>query len=106
MPSTWRRYEILVPLQFNDGSEIPAAWLGEATAEVFEHFGGVSFETQVIEGQWRSGGTTYRDELAKLVIDVPATAENRRWMKACRDRWKVRFRQVAIWLVSFTITVE
>lgn len=28
--SNWRRYEILLPLQFNDGGEIPGEWIAEA----------------------------------------------------------------------------
>src|SRR5437870_4659485 len=30
MTSKWRRYEVLLPRRFNDGSAVPNAWLGEA----------------------------------------------------------------------------
>jgi hypothetical protein len=39
MSSKWRRFEVLLPLQFNDGREIPAEWLAEAVLEVVDHFG-------------------------------------------------------------------
>jgi hypothetical protein len=106
MPSKWRRFEILLPRQFNDGAEIPGEWLGEAASELFEHFGAVTFETQILLGQWRDASGEYSDKLSKLVIDLPNTPSNRRWMKAYRDRWKLRLKQVELWLVSYTITVE
>ena len=34
MSSKWRRFEVLLPLQFNDGREVPAEWLAEAVLEV------------------------------------------------------------------------
>ena len=39
MSSKWRRFEVLLPLQFNDGREVPAEWLAEAVLEVVDHFG-------------------------------------------------------------------
>ena len=45
MSSRWRRFEVLLPLQFNDGREIPSEWLAEAVLEVVDNFGGASYET-------------------------------------------------------------
>jgi hypothetical protein len=33
MPNKLRRFEILLPLQFNDGRDIPADWLTDAIFE-------------------------------------------------------------------------
>jgi hypothetical protein len=49
MSSRWRRFEVLLPLQFNDGRDIPAEWLAEAVLKVLEQFGAASYETQ----RWR-----------------------------------------------------
>jgi hypothetical protein len=48
--SNWRRFEVLLPLQFNDGRDVPAEWLAEAVLEVVDHFGAASYETQKLEG--------------------------------------------------------
>lgn len=106
MHSKWRRYEILLPLQFNDGENIPDEWLGEANSEFADHFGAASFETQIIKGQWTNAGSVYSDQLCRFVIDVQDSAENQRWMKGYRDRWKSRLKQLELWLVSFQIRVE
>ena len=50
MNSKLRRFEILLPLQFNDGREVPTDWLAEAVLEIVEHFDAASYETQKVEG--------------------------------------------------------
>jgi hypothetical protein len=46
---------VLLPLQFNDGRDVPADWLADAVLEIVQQFGAASYETQRIEGQWRQG---------------------------------------------------
>jgi hypothetical protein len=106
MSSKWRQYEVLLPLQFNDGRDVPSDWLTEAVMEVVDHFGSASYETQKVEGHWRHGGIVYRDNLAKVVVDVPDLAKNRKWMKQFKARWKVRLEQIDLWMVSYRIDVE
>jgi hypothetical protein len=43
MSSRWRRFEVLLPLQFNDGRDVPADWLAEAVLEIVDHLP-VTFE--------------------------------------------------------------
>jgi hypothetical protein len=106
MSSKWRRFEVLLPLQFNDGRDVPPEWLADAVLEIVDHFGAASYETQKVEGHWRHGGVLYRDNLVRVVVDVPDTAPNRRWMREFKDRWKNRLEQLELWMVSFRIDVE
>lgn len=106
MPSRWRRFEVLLPLQFNDGRDVPAEWLADAVLEIVDRFGAASYETQRVEGQWRQANVLYRDNLVRLVVDVPDTAANRKWMKAFKARWKLKLEQLELWLVSYLITIE
>ena len=50
MSSRWRRFEVLLPLRFNDGRDVPGEWMAEAVLEIVEHFGAASYETQRVEG--------------------------------------------------------
>src|SRR5690349_3032854 len=50
MTSKWRRFEVLLPLQFNDGRDVPADWLAEAVLEIVDRFGAASYETQISKG--------------------------------------------------------
>jgi len=106
MSSKWRRFEVLLPLQFNDGREVPPQWLAEAVLEIVEHFGAASYETQKVEGHWRQGGVLYRDNLVKVIVDVTDSAGNRQWMRQFKVRWKGRLEQLELWMVSYRIEVE
>ena len=65
MPSRWRRgapnrkttrlgtpFEVLLPLQFNDGRDVPDELLWKTVEELKGRFQGVSLESQVIHGLW------------------------------------------------------
>ena len=106
MSSSWRRFEVLLPLRFNDGREIPPEWLGEAVLEIVDRFGAASYETQKVEGHWRYAGVAYRDDLVRVVVDVPDSDENRSWVKEFKGRWKDRLEQLELWVVSYLIDVE
>jgi hypothetical protein len=106
MSSKWRRFEVLLPLQFNDGRNVPAEWLAEAVLEIVQRFGAASYETQPIEGHWRHAGVVYRDNLVRIVVDVPDRDKNRNWMKSFKRRWKARLNQLELWMVSYSINVE
>jgi len=56
---------------------VPSEWLAEAVLEIVDHFGAASYETQKVEGHWRHGGVLYRDDLVRIVLDVPDLAKNR-----------------------------
>jgi hypothetical protein len=106
MSSKWRRYEVLLPLQFNDGRDVPSEWLAQAILEIVDHYGAASYETQKVEGHWRHGGVIYRDNLVKVVVDVPDSAANRQWMRRFKAQWKSQLEQVELWMVSYRIEVD
>lgn len=106
MNSKLRRFEILLPLQFNDGRDIPPKWLAEAVLEIVENFGAANYETQKVEGHWRHQGILYRDNLVKIVIDAPDEESNREWMRQYKRRWKAKLDQLELWLVSYTIDID
>ena len=97
---------MLLPVRFNDGTDVPEQLLGEAANEIVDQFNAVTFYKQAAEGHWRHNETLFRDDLALLVVDVPDTATNRRWMKAFKKRWKQRLEQLEIWTVSYPINIE
>jgi len=106
MSSKWRRFEVLLPLRFNDGRDVPEEWVAEPVLEIVEHFGAASYETQRVEGHWRDGAVLYKDNLVRLFVDVPDSDRNRKWMKQFKNRWKVRLEQLELWMVSYPVQVE
>jgi hypothetical protein len=85
---------------------VPSEWLAEAVLEVVAHFGAASYGTQKVEGHWRASGILYRDNLVRIVVDVPDSAKTRQWMKQFKVRWKERLEQLDLWMVSYHIEVE
>jgi hypothetical protein len=73
--SVRRRYEILLPLQFNDGDAVPVALLWQTVEELESRFGAVSWDSQVVRGIWEHEGVLYRDNNTRLVLDVEDSQE-------------------------------
>ncbi len=105
MSIPYRRFEILLPLRFNDGSPVPGDLLADTFIELRQRFGAVSTETQTIQGQWQHQGEIYRDELVRVFLDVEDSPENRRFLIEFKERLKPRFQQLEIWMTSHPIDV-
>ena len=106
MSNSWRRFEVLLPLRFNDGRDVPGEWLAEALLEVVDQFGAASYETQKVEGHWRHGGVMDRDDLVRIVVDVPDAPEHRGWFAEYKGRWKAKLEQLDLWLISYQVDIE
>ena len=100
-----RRYEILLPLRFNDGIAVPADLVVGVVVSLRERFGAASCETQTIRGFWQHQGETYHDDLTRIFADVPDTPEHRAWFVTLKERLKRDFQQLDIWIVTHPIEV-
>lgn len=105
MSVSYRRFEILLPRQYNDGQPIPDELLADTVLELRHQFGSVSTETQIIRGLWQHEGKLYRDELVRVFADVPDLPANQQFFVEFKERLKERFRQIEIWLTSHPIDV-
>ncbi len=105
MSQPFRRYEILLPLRFNDGTPVPPEILTATVQELKDRFGGLSAETQTIRGLWEQAGGTDRDDLKRVFIDVADTADHRAFFRAFKDRLKERFRQDDVWVTTYPVEV-
>ena len=100
-----RRYEILLPLRFNNGQPVPPELVADTVLKLREHFGAVSWESSTIQGQWQHEGIVYRDDLVRLFVDVADTMENRQFFLQFKEQVKTDFQQLDIWLTSYPIDV-
>lgn len=106
MDKPFRRYEVLLPLRFNDGQSIPDNLIADTLLELEEQFGAVSCETQQIRGMWRHEGQSYRDDLVRVFVDVPDITVNRDFFIALKERLKERFQQIEIWIASHPLDIH
>ncbi len=100
-----RRYEILLPLRFNDGTPVPNELVGDVLVSIRQRFGAASFETQTIRGLWQHEGEVYRDDLVRIFADVADTSDNRAWFRDLKEQLKRDFQQIDIWIVTHPIEV-
>ncbi|HWG42498.1 MAG TPA: hypothetical protein VN688_06890 [Gemmataceae bacterium] len=84
---------------------MPEELLVDTLLELEQRFGAVSSETQIIRGLWHHQGQSYRDELVRVFVDVPDTAEIRQFFQQFKERLKTRFRQIDIWMTSYPIEI-
>jgi hypothetical protein len=103
--SVWRRYEILLPLRFNDGQPVPQAVIGDTLLELENRFGAVTWEVQPVRGRWSHEGRTFQDDSLRVFVDVPDRPEVQQFFLQFKERLKERFRQIDIWVTTFRIDV-
>jgi hypothetical protein len=89
-----RRYEIFLPLRFDDGQPVPESYLTDVSSELHLHF-----RTQVTRGG------PHPENLMRLFLDVPDTVENREFFLQLKQKLKATFQQTDIWLISYPIEV-
>ena len=69
-----------------------------------KRFGGVTEDTLRSTGTWKYGGTRYRDELLRLRVDSE-DPEATDFFRAHKESWKLRFRQIDIWITAHQIEI-
>lgn len=105
MSSLQRRFEILLPQRFNDGTAVPDDLVGQTILELRKHFGALSSETQIIRGIWEHAGQTFRDDLIRIFIDVADSPENQQFFHDFKEQLKSRFQQIDIRITTYLIEV-
>lgn len=98
-----RRYEILLPLKFNDGQKIPDELLKETWSELIERFDGLSWTPQPIQGVWSHEGVLHEDATIKLAVDVEDLPEHRQFFVEYKPVLMQRFQQLEVYIVSYPI---
>ena len=105
MTDSYRRFEILLPRQFNDGQPVPNEFVADTLLELRQQFGAVSSETQIIRGQWQNQGQVYRDDLTRVLVDAPDLPDTRQFFVELKERLKSRFQQIDIWITTHPIEI-
>src|SRR5438309_1092834 len=99
-----KRYEIPLPLNYNDGTVIEPEKFDETAEELSDRFGGITEDMVRITGAWKYGGARYRDQLLRIRVD----SDDRQatdFLRERKERWKERFRQIDIWITAHEIEI-
>jgi hypothetical protein len=98
-----RRYEILLPLKYNDGQAIPAELFDETREELVSRFGALSFSPNATRGIWIQAGVRFEDELFRFAIDVEESDENHAFFVNLKPVLLERFNQLEIYISHYPV---
>ena len=99
------RFEILLPLFYNDGRRIEAQKFIVTDDELISLFGATSTDTVTVRGRWLYGGTQFSDQLIRIRLDLEDTPQNWQKMRDEKERLKQRFDQIDIWVTAHRIDI-
>jgi len=99
------RFEILLPLFYNDGRAVEPEQFLATGDELVALFSATSTDTVVVRGQWKYESTKYSDQLIRVRVDVEDNPENREAMRRVKETLKKRFEQLDIWITSHHVEV-
>ena len=100
-----RRYEILLPLKYNDGRTVGPETFEQTREDLVTHFGGLTLLPDSVRGIWIREGTRYEDDLLRFVVDVEDSEENRHFFVSWKTTLLARFQQIEIYITSHLIEV-
>src|SRR6266404_6723406 len=93
-----RKYEIYLPLKYNDGKEIEAEKIKQIREDLISVFGAitVSSRSSPYQGTWKYGGVEYIDDIIKVEIVTSGDKMTKKFLKDFKERLKESLRQVDI----------
>jgi hypothetical protein len=104
VPAT--RYEILLPLKYNDGGIVEPEKLLQTKEDLVQKFGALTVDPYPVPGLWTYQGTSYQDTLLRYIVDVEDdSAAVQAFFGEFKQMLKLRFRQLDVWIVAYPIRV-
>jgi hypothetical protein len=100
-----RRYEILLPIRYNDGTPVEPEKFFQTQEEIVARFGALTTSPELLRGVWVHEGHRFEDQHWRLVIDAEPGAETVAFFREFKERLKARFQQIDLWIISFEIEI-
>jgi hypothetical protein len=101
----WTRYEILLPLRYNDGRRVEPAKFDQTNLELVEKFSAATADLVPALGSWQYRGTLYEDLMVRIIVDVQGSFEADNFFRDYKEVLKQRFEQIDIWISSHEIHI-
>jgi hypothetical protein len=100
-----KKYEIYLPLKYNDGREIEPEKIKQIREELIAVFGAltVSSQSAPYQGRWKYGGVDFIDDIIKIEIITGANRKTERFFKEFKERLKRLVKQVDILITAQNI---
>ncbi|HEY6231730.1 MAG TPA: hypothetical protein VIW64_10725 [Pyrinomonadaceae bacterium] len=102
-----RKYEIYLPLKYNDGKDIEPEKIKQIKEELIAKFGAItaSSRSSPYQGTWKYGGVEYIDDIIKVEIVTSDDRLTKRFLKDFKERLKKSLQQIDILITTHGIQV-
>ena len=102
-----RRYEIYLPLNYNNGEPIESKKITAICDELALAFGAITISplSAPHQGRWKYGGVEYIDEIIKVEILASGDTVTKKFLKDFKARLKKDLLQVDILITTHGIQV-
>ncbi len=100
-----RRYEIHLPLKYNDGRSVSAELFEQTREDLIAQFGAMTLLPQSAIGVWVHQGTRYEDDLLRFIVDVDDTPEHQQFFVDFKMALLERFDQIEIYIASYPVDI-
>jgi hypothetical protein len=99
------RFEILLPLFYNDGRPVEPEQFLATDDDLVRMFNATSTDQVTIHGHWKYQSAIYSDQLIRVRVDVEDSAETWNAIRAIKATLKARFEQLDIWITAHRIEI-
>lgn len=97
-----KKYEIYLPLKYNDGREIEAEKFKQIREDLIAYFGAltVSSQSAPYQGTWKYGGVNFIDDIIKIEIIAGADRKTQQYLRSFKTRLKRSLDQIDILITA------
>jgi hypothetical protein len=107
MPRVVRRYEIYLPLFYNDGTPVEPEKFDQVERELVEQFGGVTTVQRQfpLRGVWRGEHQTYLDLIVVFTVLDLSGVDVEHFFTPYKEALKTRFHQEEVLITMQELTI-
>jgi hypothetical protein len=98
-----KRFEILLPLNYNDGRRVEQEKFLVTHRELVEKFGATTVDSTKASGTWLYRGTLYEDVLVRISVDSAEPEKAIAFFRQYKETLKSRFEQIDIWITAHDV---
>jgi hypothetical protein len=102
-----RKYDIYLPLKYNDGKNIEAETIRSIKEELVDAFGAITVSSLLspYQGTWKYGGVEFIDDIIKIEVVATNDRATRKFFKEFKERLKESLQQIDILITTHGIQV-
>lgn len=97
-----KKYEIYLPLKYNDGTKIEAEKIKQIREELVDVFGArtVSSQAAPYQGAWNYRGIDIIDDIIKIEIIARADRKTQKFFREFKKRLKRLLKQIDVLIIA------